>query len=148
VGPGLVVVRPSEAADAVGAAIGRLDDADVVLRFVHGLLGAEPDATRHRLRLRPRVGAGLEVRQVRFGDGSVALRVDVTGPGVRCVVEQDAGAIPVTVLLEPVIEGSLAGARVDGKPAELAPRAHEGGTLVPVQLVLDDARTLELELAG
>lgn len=132
--------------DAGTVGISAAGDADVVHRFVHVALGAEPDATRHRLRLRPRVGGGLEVRQVRFGDGSVSLRVEVSGRGVSCVVEQDAGAIPATVLLEPVVAGSLVSATVDGKPAELAPRSHEGGTLVPVQLVLDEARTLELEL--
>jgi len=128
----------------------RLAEADVahqphdVLDFVHDTLGAEPDATRHRLRLRPRTRQSLDVRQLRFGDGSVALRVDVTRHGVRCTVEQESGAIPQTVLLEPIVQGTVTAARVDGAPAELVPRPHDGLTIVPVQLVLDEVRVLEV----
>lgn len=123
-------------------------DAAIVLRLVHGWLGAEPDANRQRLRLRPILQDELDVRELRFGDGAVRLEAARTPDGWRVVVEQEAGAIPVTVLLEPVVDGEYRGARVDGKPAELVPRPHEGATLVPVQLVLDEARTLEIGAGG
>jgi hypothetical protein len=125
--------------------------AAVVLDFVHGRLGAEPDAARHRLGLRPDlVTAGVvHVRNIRFGDATVALdcRWDDERRRLSCRVEQDAGAIPVTALLEPIVAGAVHTTRVDGRPAALAPRPHDRGTIVPVQLVLDDSRRLDIELA-
>lgn len=109
-------------------------------------LGLEPDAARGRLRLRPRLN-GLEeirVRNIRFGDGSVSLSAARSAGRLTVRVEQEAGAIPLTVLLEPFVRGH-ARAVVDGQPADLEARVVTGGTILPVQLVLDDARTLVVE---
>lgn len=123
-----------------------------ILEFVHGVLGIEPDAPRQRLRLRPRLFTlpdGVHVRGVRFGDGSVCLRAHRTvEDGLETVtihIEQTAGALPVTVLLEPVVAGTVVAARVDTRPAELSPRPGGDMVIVPVQLVLDGRRTLELD---
>lgn len=140
------------------------DDATLIREVVSGTLGIEPDAARGRLRLRPRLDrlAELDVRQVRFGDGSVSLSAVFTGGSItggtgpttgdaldrgkhRLVirVEQESGSIPVTVLLEPFVRG-VGAAAVDGRPADLVPQRVPGGLIVPVQLVLDEARTLVL----
>jgi hypothetical protein len=115
-------------------------DAELLLDTVHVLIGVQPDAARHRLWLRPRLPAGwvaLSVQDIQCGDDSVRLDADLL-PGLLTVrLEQDAGAIPVTALLEPFVPGAVSAVRVDGRPASLAPRAVEGGTRVPVQLVLD-----------
>ncbi|CAN5694025.1 hypothetical protein BH23GEM10_BH23GEM10_14220 [soil metagenome] len=127
--------------------------ADVILDFVHGTLGIEPDATRNRLRIRPgpdTADTGIEVRSIRFGDGAVNLRGSTDRHNSRVRhnwrVSQDAGAIPLTVLLEPVITGTVTGCSVDGRPASLSPQPVPGGTAVPVQLVLDDERSLDIDV--
>jgi hypothetical protein len=75
----------------------------------------------------------------------VRLDADLLPRLLTVRLEQDAGAIPVTALLEPFVPGAVSAVRVDGRSASLAPRAVEGGTRVPVQLVLDRGRTLEIE---
>ncbi|MBR9989888.1 MAG: hypothetical protein KFH98_09045 [Gemmatimonadetes bacterium] len=136
-------------------------DATLILDVVSGTLGIEPDAARGRLRLRPRLDRldELDVRQIRFGDGSVSLSAVFTagptsgGPdtvdrgGDRLVirVEQEAGSMPMTVLLEPFVR-RVGTATVDGRPADLAPQSVAGAVTVPVQLVLDEARTLVLSV--
>jgi hypothetical protein len=132
-------VPPAEGAAAAWGVLGR----------VHGLIGAEPDATRHRLRLRPRISAGftsLHVRDIGFGDGTIRLAAELAGDVLTVRVGQDSGAIPATVLLEPVVAYPVAAATVDGVSASLQPRTVPGGVLVPVQLVLDADRELRLEL--
>jgi hypothetical protein len=123
-------------------------DAELLLDTVHVLIGVQPDAARHRLWLRPRLPAGwdaLSVQEIQCGDDSVRLDADLLPRLLTVRLEQDAGAIPVTALVEPFVPGAVSAVRVDGRPASLAPRAVEGGTRVPVQLVLDRGRTLEIE---
>ncbi|MEX1184466.1 MAG: hypothetical protein WEF86_14735 [Gemmatimonadota bacterium] len=142
--------RPGSAAPFTGADP-LAEAAAAVLQIVHATLGIEPDATRHRLRLAPRMPVEPQrfaARGIRFGDGSVAFdaQSEQTEKG-GCYtfrVGQDSGAIPLTVLLEPLVRGTLTAACVDGKAAELTPRAVDRGTIVPVQLVLDEERTLTL----
>jgi hypothetical protein len=129
--------------------------ARVVLDFVHDELGLLPDATRHRLRLRPRLIAPdprLDVRGIRFADGSVELDATAAdsegGRSIVVRVDQESGAIPITLLLEPVVRGSVIATLVDGRPAELAPRPVAAGTVVPVQLVLDAARRLRIDVTS
>jgi hypothetical protein len=136
-----------DAADDVAAPTAGMADALELLRFVHETLGAEPDATRHRLRLQP-LPEPLHVTQLPFADGAISLDVGVAPAQVTCRIEQESGAIPITVLLEPRLASTPLRAWVDGQLAELQPRQHPGGGIVvPVQLVLDAARTLRLDLA-
>jgi hypothetical protein len=127
------------------------DPARAVLGFVHAALGVQPDAPRHRLRLRPRVagpGAELHVRELACGDAAISFEITAGDDTVTIAVRQDAGAIPLTLLLEPALATTavLAGARVDGTAAALLPRATAGALVVPVQLVLDADRELCLLL--
>lgn len=139
-------------ADTVNAEDDDVVAADVILDFVHGTLGIEADATRHRLRIRPRPHAAddaIAVRNIRFGDGAVNLRGSAqprdTGTRHSWRVSQEAGAIPLTVLLEPTIPGTLTACSVDGQTASLSPQHVPGGTVVPVQLVLDEERRLDID---
>jgi hypothetical protein len=123
-------------------------DADVrcVLDVGERLLGIEPDAPRGRIRLRPELGghAALDARDLRFADGAVSLSCRRVGGAVEYRIAQEAGAMPFTALLEPVLPAAVR-ASVDGRAADLDARPHPRGVIVPVQLVLDDTRTLVVE---
>jgi hypothetical protein len=127
------------------------DAARLILALVHGSLGVEPDATRHRLRIRLRLPAGcadLRVDDIGFGDGTLGLHVSQAAGKIRVRIRQDSGAVPITVLLEPVLPGGsvVQAATVDGTLASLSPRPVADGVMVPVQLVLDADRELLLQL--
>lgn len=117
--------------------------------LVYGLLGAEPDAVKGRLRLRPQIPESwdrFEIRNLRMGTASVRLRYERTGTLHTFAVEQEEGAIPIRLILEPALPGQLVGARVDGEPARLEPRPFGERVLAPVQLVLDHERVVEFEV--
>lgn len=118
-------------------------DSMVICDVAFNILGLEPDAVRGRLRLRPRLDrfAEIEAHSIRFGDGSVRMSATRREAAIVLSIEQDSGAIPLTALLEPFVDGPVS-ADVDGRRADLMPRPCDGGTIVPVQLVLDQARTL------
>jgi hypothetical protein len=125
--------------------------ARLILALVHGSLGLEPDATRHRLRIRLRLPAhytDLRVDDIGFGDGTIGLHVSQAADRFMVRIRQDSGAVPITVLLEPVLAGgiSVLAATVDGTAAALSPRPVADGITVPVQLVLDAHRELLLQL--
>jgi hypothetical protein len=122
--------------------------AALLLDLAHSRLGLDPDATRHRLRLRPLVPSvcNVHVRDIGFGDATIALGIVATDGRVTITVQQDTGALPATVLLEPLVTGPLDSSRIDGRDAALAPRPCGSLWLVPVQLVLDAPRSLELML--
>jgi hypothetical protein len=130
---------------------GDLQAAWHVLYLAHSVLGIDPDAARHRVALRPRLPPGwdeLDVRNMAMGENGVAMAVRREPGRLLCRVEQHAGAIPVTALLELCLHEPVLGVEVDGRPAELAQRHVAGGTLLPVQLVLDHVRTVTVALAG
>jgi len=117
--------------------------------LVYGLLGAEPDAPKGRLRLRPQLPDAwnrLEVRDLRMGDASVRLHWERDGSMVRFAIEQEEGAVPIRLILEPVALGKVVAARIDGTDAELDARPFGGGLVVPVQVALDTERIIELEV--
>jgi hypothetical protein len=131
------------------------DDGDVaaaalsVLGFVHGVLAIEPDAVRGRIRLQPHMRAvwsTINVPQIRFADGLVALHMVRNSGRTDISVAQSAGAVPYTALLEPVISGAVASTEVDGSLASLDVTFADGVSRVPVQLVLDNTRVLTLTL--
>lgn len=119
-----------------------------VLAFVHGLLGAGPDAPRHRLLLRPRIPAGwrsLRVEGIRFGDASISLAYEGDGDRYLFRLDQPDGAVPVRVVFEPALPiVALESAAVDGQAARLDARRVGERVVVPVQIVLDHERRIEL----
>lgn len=139
-----------------GPAHGALSLAGVVAGIVDGLLGVEPDATRGRLVLRPRPGSRsrLRVRNLVVGEAAVDLHYrreeGVGGWTVhRFTLDQTRGAVPLRVIFEPELAGGrVRAARVDGERADLEPVRLADGWRVPVQLVLDHRRSMEVELDG
>jgi hypothetical protein len=123
----------------------------VVAPFVYGLLGVVPDAPHNRLRLAPQIPREwpeLDVERLRVGDGQVSLRYRRVGSLHTFRIAQTSGAVPLTLHFEPAIQGRrLEAARVDGRPAELDAVRRGEGVRVPLQLVLDQERTVELEIA-
>lgn len=122
----------------------------VVAPLVYGLLGAEPDAMRHSLRLRPQPPAAwdrLDIERLRVGDAEVALRYRRDGARHTFIAEQTSGPVPLRLVLEPALPARrIAAARVDGRDAQLDARPFGERLLVPVQIVLDHERSLEIHV--
>ena len=134
----------------VEASGGAADAAAVVRDVTHGLLGAEPDAPRGRLVLRPRAPEEWDrwvVRSLPIGEAAVDMEYTRRGQIHHLRVEQQRGGAPVQLVLAPELPGRLVGARVDGQEASLSREPAGDRVRVPVQLVLDAPRTLELEMA-
>lgn len=147
---GASLLRAQDAADPGGGADAGLRAAAVVESVVYGLLGAEPDAPRGRLRLRPRPPhswPSLAVRRLRVGSAVVDLEHRLDGRRHAFTLRQVSGGSPLRVIMEPELEGGkMAAAWVDGQEAELDPVAVDGLIRVPVQLVLDHERSMEVEI--
>jgi hypothetical protein len=124
--------------------------AEPVRRVVERVLGAEPDAPRGRLVLRPRppeAWGHLEVRGLVVGSAAVDIAYRRDGGVHRFTLTQIRGSVPLQAVLAPELPGrQVRGARVDGEPAELDPVRVDGRWRVPVQLVLDAPRILEVEI--
>lgn len=120
-----------------------------VLSVTRGLLGAEPDAPRGRLVLRPEPPLRwprFAVSHLAVGGAAVSLDYRRTGQVHTFRLRQERGPSPLQVVLEPALPGrTLVGARVDGTVAELDARPRGDRLVVPLQLVLDDERVVELE---
>ena len=123
----------------------------VIRTVVEQLLGARPDAPRGRLVLQPRPGDRhrFEVRGLVVGDTAVTVAYRRDGRVHRLTVRQERGGAPLQLVLEPELRGQkIAASRVDGEEADLDARRTDHGWRVPVQMVLDQPRTLEVEFAG
>jgi hypothetical protein len=127
--------------DGTGDVVHPTGAAYAVLRFVHGTLGAEPDAARHRLTLAPRP-LPLMVDELAFGDATITVGIETDTLRTVLHIDQQSGAIPITLLLQPVLTAAPARVTIDGHPAQLRPRATASGVMVPVQLLLDAPRTV------
>ncbi|MFW6079329.1 MAG: MGH1-like glycoside hydrolase domain-containing protein, partial [Gemmatimonadota bacterium] len=120
-----------------------------VAPLVYGMLGAEPDAPKHRLRLRPQIPAEwdrLDVDRLRVGDAELSLRYRREDDRHIFHLDPTSGAVPLRVIFEPALPGEhVAAARVDGQDADLEPRAFGERILAPLQVVLDHERVVEIE---
>jgi hypothetical protein len=147
---GIAVVEDGGPDVAVPAGIRPAEpDAEPVRWVVETLLGTRPDALRGRLVLRPRIPedwARLEVQGLAAGSAAVDVVYRRDGAGHRFTLSQRRGGVPLQAVLEPELPGGrVRVARVDGSSAELDPVRADGRWRVPVQLVLDHPRTLEVE---
>ncbi|MHB1168458.1 MAG: hypothetical protein ACYC28_04155 [Longimicrobiales bacterium] len=114
-----------------------------------GILGIDPDTERGRLRLRlhvPTAWPDWAATNIRLGDASVDLRIQRDARTVRITADQTAGALPLTLILEPTVHAPVSACFVDAHPADLALRATADHVIVPVQLALDAPRELTIEL--
>jgi hypothetical protein len=119
--------------------------ADTVNAFLHTMLGVAPDAPRGRLRVRlclPDWLDSLCVENLRMADALVLLQCTREAGHFSYVVEQIAGALPVSLIFEPTFGAPVQAVFIDDVPAELAVRPHRDRLVAPVQLVLDHQRVL------
>jgi hypothetical protein len=123
--------------------------ADTTLAFVHGMLGARPDAPRGRLRLRICLPDWIDymvVHNLRVGDAMLSLRYARETNNIRYQIDQFAGAMPVRLIFEPTFTQPIQSVDVDGVTASLSLQ-HDGDRIVaPIQLMLDDARLVSIQL--
>ncbi len=153
-----VAGQDAEAAAALSAAAsaGSLNigaAARTILAIVHGALGAEPDAPRRRLRLRPVLSLGmapLSVSGITMGDSRFGFDARLDEDQWTLRVEQTDGPVPARLVLEPVLVArGIRGIRVDGQPARLDVLPQGEAWIASLQLVLDHPRTVTIEvLAG
>lgn len=146
----LAAGQPEQALYSVLAGpLSTANPAKVVEYYLRSVLGVEPDAPQNRLVLRPRLPeewTEVQVEHLSFGDAEITLRYQREGDWHRFTFLQESGPVPVRVIFEPLIPApGLASARVDGQEALLEPRPRQGRLLVPVQIVLDDMRLIEIE---
>lgn len=123
--------------------------ADTVNTFVYAMLGAAPDASRGRLRLRPCLPdwlSSLTIQNLQMGDAVVWLRYEEDARGVTYVVEQIAGAMPVRLIFEPTFNRPISQAIIDGKSAELDVQIVGQRAVAPVQIMLDHERVLRFHM--
>ncbi len=120
-----------------------------IATLIHDILGAEPDAARGRLVLRPVPPpdwSRFRVSGLAVGDTSVGLDYRRSETTHTFRLTQARGAAPIQLILEPSLPGGgLRSAVVDGVPAELDARRARDRIVVPVQVVLDHAREVVLE---
>ena len=128
---------------------GVADASLAIAAIVGSILGPRPDATRHRLRLRPRLSEDLlpfRAAGLRMGESVFELEARETAEGWALGIEQTGGPVPATVILEAIAPASAVGAvRVDGRLAQLDLRQLGDGWLVPVQLTTDHVRLIEVD---
>ncbi|HUG39804.1 MAG TPA: hypothetical protein VMM12_04930 [Longimicrobiales bacterium] len=121
-----------------------------VVTLAHRVLGAQPDAPRGRLVLRPEpppAWGRFTVAGLSLGGAAVTVAYRRRGARHAFRMTQERGAAPLRVILEPALPGSqLLGATVDGVSAELDPRPRGDKLVVPVQVVLDHTREVVMEM--
>jgi hypothetical protein len=124
----------------------------IIAGAVFGMAGVAPDAPKLRLRLRPQLPDfwnELRVRNLAMGANRFDISIRRHGDRRSYSVEQTAGAYPVRLILEiPVPNATARAMEVDGRPASLDIRPFGPGFLIPVQLVLDEVRTVAVEGEG
>ena len=130
----------------------RATPASTVSDALGELLAPVPFAPRGRLELRPRPRESwdrLEVRGLAVGSAAVDLLYRRDGTRHRFEARQVRGPTPLTLVLTPELRGhGGVVTSVDGSPAELDVESRGGRARVPVQLVLDHPRTLDVEFAA
>ena len=122
---------------------------DVVVGFVNGMFGFAPDAARNRLRLRPQIPeewSRVVIRNLRIGEATVDLSYQRNETGCQFDASQSSGAYPVRLIFEPALVVPVLSVTVDLRSAALDMRPFGERIVAPVQIVLDDRRSLRFEL--
>jgi hypothetical protein len=125
------------------------DPARILVPVCLGLLGIEPDATRGRIRIRPRLPDAwsfLDVRGIPIGDAAVAMRWQHQRGRHVFTFRQERGPVPLRLIFEPLLPpAARLTATVDRVPAALDAVPHHGRMIVPMQVALDADRVITLE---
>ncbi|MGQ0562044.1 MAG: hypothetical protein ACT443_09245 [Gemmatimonadota bacterium] len=120
-----------------------------ITTFVYGVLGYAPDAAKGRLTLRPDfqdAGRRITVQNLRMGDALIAVEYTRTEDALRFELAQTAGAYPLRLIFAPLLSRPVAAVFVDQTRAELDFRPHRDGLIIPVQIMLDDRRTVSFHM--
>ena len=122
---------------------------ELILAFVHGMLGLSPDAPVGRLRLAPRIPEHLTrfaAEGIPIGEGTIRMAYERSGAEVLFTLEPERIGVPPLLVFEPSVSGEARSVEVDGAAAELDLRSDTGRTVVPVQLPLDSPRTVRITI--
>lgn len=124
---------------------------DTVSTFMHGLLGAAPDAPRGRLRLRsclPDWMTSLSIHNIRMADALIELAFRRDPDAESYTIEQVAGAMPVRLIFEPTFTRPIAAITVDEVTADLNVQPHGQRIVAPMQIMLDNVRSIRMYLGA
>jgi len=119
---------------------------DLIAGLVHGMLGLQADPERERLRLRPQLAADLSharFANLRSGDALVDMEFECAEAGMRFTITQVAGPYPLRLIFEPALTELPRRIEVDGRSAELDLVPLGERVVAPVQIMLDERRTVE-----
>jgi hypothetical protein len=117
-----------------------------VATFAYGVLGFEPDAAKHRARLRPAIPPewdALDVHNLRVGDITLSLCYTRTDTIHSFRLSPTSGPVPLRLVFEPAVSArGINSISIDGVAAALDVRAWGDRLLCPLQIVLDHDREL------
>ena len=122
--------------------------------LVHDLIGFTPDASKHRVELRPtipQVWTRLDVDNLRCGDGTLGLRYLRTREMHTYRLTPGLGPVPFRVVFEPRVRADrIVSVRLDDRPVNLDLRRVGDAWACPVQIDLDADRiiTIDTDPAG
>jgi hypothetical protein len=122
--------------------------AHTVNTFMHTHLGVAPDAARGRLRMRVCLPDWIDevtVDNIRMADALITMRYKREGVAHQYSVEQVAGAMPVRLIFEPTFTAAVTAAHVDDVAADLNVQPHGQRVIAPLQIMLDNRRSIRFE---
>lgn len=123
------------------------DGADTVVRSVVRMLGYAPDAERERLQLAPHLPDDVKrfaADNIAVGSALVSLEYERSATGRTFKIVQNAGPYPIRLIFEPVLPNQRFHPFVDGTPALLDVMPIGDCIVLPVQIMLDEQRVIEL----
>lgn len=119
-----------------------------ITQTVYGTLGYLPDAPKGRLLLRPDIEPAwqhLSVHNLHIGDALINLDYARQDSTMEFTFSQIAGAYPIRLIFEPILSVPVRQAFVDAAPASLDFRPFGERFIIPVQIMLDERRTVRFE---
>lgn len=122
-------------------------EAELILAFVHGLLGYAADAPSGQFHLRPAIPShwtAFACRGLPLGEGGFGLRYRRDGGEHRFTLTPEWGSVPASLIFAPSVSGPIHAAHVDGAEAPLQVDTSGGRSAVQLQLPLDDERSVVL----
>ena len=122
---------------------------NAIRAVAHDLIGFTPDASKHRVELRPTIPpdwSTLEVDNLRCGDGTLGLRYRRAGEKHTYRLIPGLGPVPFRVVFEPRVRAErISSVRLDDHPASLDLRKVGEAWACPVQIDLDADRMITID---
>ncbi|MEM7413853.1 MAG: hypothetical protein AAF389_00065 [Gemmatimonadota bacterium] len=124
-----------------------LVEAELLLAFVHGLLGYAADAPSGQFHLRPAIPShwtAFACRGVPLGEAGVRLSYDKSTAGHRFTFTPEWGSVPASLVFGPSVPGPVRAVHIDGEAAPLEVSSSAERSAIQLQLPVDDERTVFL----